>query len=190
MANRFHNPVWPGYFADPFILRWHGRYYAYGTGESAGNVPAGQPVFPLLSSEDLVRWEEKGGVLLAREADGPRAYWAPVVAERDGVFYLYYSSAPAGRDEDHRLQVATASHPTGPFTPRGAVLPESEGFSIDAHPFCDPGDGAWYLFFAKDYFDERGGTGLAVVPLTPDLLRAAAPSRPGTHGTTAVSSGR
>ena len=28
----YTNPVWPGYFADPFVLRWEDRYVAYGTG--------------------------------------------------------------------------------------------------------------------------------------------------------------
>jgi GH43 family beta-xylosidase len=60
----------------------------------------------------------------------------------------------------------------------GIVLPESEGFCIDAHPFRDSRDACWYLFFAKDFFDLRAGTGIAVVPLRPDLLRAAGPSRP------------
>lgn len=34
MALEYTNPVWPGYFADPFILRSGGTYFAYGTGES------------------------------------------------------------------------------------------------------------------------------------------------------------
>jgi hypothetical protein len=28
----YTNPVWHGYFADPFVLRHEGVYYAYGTG--------------------------------------------------------------------------------------------------------------------------------------------------------------
>ena len=31
-AITYTNPVWPHYFADPFVLRVaHGEYYAYGT---------------------------------------------------------------------------------------------------------------------------------------------------------------
>jgi GH43 family beta-xylosidase len=90
---------------------------------------------------------------------------------------MFFSSAPEGRDELHRLRVATADDPQGPFHDAGEVMPEDEGFCIDAHPFRDPKDGQWYLFFAKDFFEARTGTGLAVTKLQPDLLRAAEPSR-------------
>jgi beta-xylosidase len=178
MSLVYTNPVWPGYFADPFVLRWRGEYYAYGTGEALEAAPDGAPrVFAVLRSRDLVRWEKIGGALSPAPDAGPRAYWAPEVAEHQGCFHLYSSSAPEGHDELHRLRVAVADHPAGPFQDAGLVLPEAEGFCIDAHPFRDPRDGQWYLFFAKDYFEERTGTGLAVVPLSPDLLRAAGPTR-------------
>jgi GH43 family beta-xylosidase len=73
--------------------------------------------------------------------------------------------------------VATASDPRGPFKDAGAVLPDGEGFCIDAHPYRDPRDGQWYLFFAKDFFEARTGTGLAVVTLDANLLRASTASR-------------
>jgi beta-xylosidase len=178
MARVLRNPVWPGYFADPFVLRWGNDYFAYGTGEGlvagAGSAPR---AFEVLRSRDLVAWESLGGALpVAREGEGD-AFWAPAVAAWNGRFLLYYSRAPAGRDELHRLYVAIAERPEGPFAEAGRVLPESDGFCIDAHPFRDPRDGRWYLFFAKDFFDERAGTGLAVVPLADGLLRAAEPSR-------------
>ncbi len=174
----YQNPVWPGYFADPFVLRWRGEYFAYGTGERLDDDGrGGVGAFKILRSRDLVRWEPAGAALTVA-ADDTRSYWAPEVAEHDGKFYLYYSSAPAGQDELHRLRVAVAEHPAGPFVDEGAVLPESEGFCIDANPFRDPKDGRWYLFFAKDFFEGRTGTGLAVVPLSADLLRAAGPSQP------------
>jgi GH43 family beta-xylosidase len=175
----YQNPVWPDYFADPFVLRWDGLYYAYGTGESLDRSAGGDPrAFSILRSRDLVNWQPLGGALIPpREAVG-WSFWAPEVAAHHGRFYLYYSTAPADRDELHRLHVAVADDPAGPFRDAGLVLPESEGFCIDADPFCDPRDGRWYLYFAKDFFEERTGTGLAVVPLTADLLRAAEASRP------------
>lgn len=180
MPRRYKNPVWPGYFADPFVLRWRNAYFAYGTGEPAERDPTatGASVFTILRSHDLVAWERVGAALAPDPAEQRNAFWAPEVAERDGRFYLYYSTAPEGRDELHRLRVAVADDPRGPFRSIDAVLPESEGFCIDAHPFRDPRSGRWFLFFAKDFFEERAGTGLAVVPLTDDLLRAAEPSRP------------
>jgi GH43 family beta-xylosidase len=178
MALAYTNPVWSGYFADPFVLRCGSEYYAYGTGERLSQTRDGNPAaFEVLRSRDLVKWEALGGALPINEGERDNAFWAPEVAERDGRFYLYYSSAPSGRDELHRVHVAIAENPAGPFSPVGLVLPAAEGFCIDADPFRDPRDGHWYLFFAKDFFAERTGTGLAVVPLAEDMLRAAGPSR-------------
>lgn len=172
------NPVWPGYFADPFVLRTPEGYFAYGTGETLVQKSTGErAAFKILRSPDLVHWTAAGAALTVAAGKEQPVYWAPEVAVNKDRFFLYYSSAPAGQDERHRLHVAVADDPLGPFTEHGPVLPESEGFSIDAHPFCDPRDNRWYLFFAKDYFEGRAGTGLAVVPLTPDLLQAAAPAR-------------
>ena len=141
------NPVWSGYMADPFVLKWQGEYYAYGTGP---RQPDGR-VFPLLHSTDLVHWEAVGGALVPPAGNEQRACWAPEVAERDGRFYLYYSSADAAGDETHRLRVAIADHPAGPFRETGDLLLPDEKFTIDAHPFRDPKDGRWYLFFSKDF---------------------------------------
>lgn len=177
-AITYQNPVWPRYFADPFVLRWRDEYFAYGTGEGLeDDGRGGRGAFKILRSRDLVTWEPAGAALTVEPGDA-QSYWAPEVAEQNGKFYLYYSKAPAGRDELHRVRVAVAEHPTGPFRDAGAVMPESEGFCIDANPFRDPTDGRWYLFFAKDFFEERTGTGLAVVRLTPDLLKADGASKP------------
>jgi GH43 family beta-xylosidase len=175
----YTNPVWPGYFADPFVLQRGKDYFAYGTRETAEpRASNGASVFAILHSTDLVRWAQIGAALVPASGTEDHLYWAPEVAFRDGRYFLYYSTAPSGRDELHRLHVAVANDPRGPFFDQGCVLPENEGFSIDAHPFCDPRYGRWYLFFAKDYFEERTGTGIAVVPLASDMLRAVEPSRP------------
>lgn len=163
------NPVWPGYLADPFVLQHGGEYFAYGTGSDIGNGRQSDGrVFPVLRSVDLVNWTHLGGALVPLEGSPQAPYWAPEVAERDGTFYLYYAF-------DMKLRVATAKHPAGPFIDsRHDLIPE-ESFSIDASPFRDPRDGKWYLYFAKDFFDERVGTGTAVVPLANDMITALAP---------------
>ncbi len=175
----YQNPVWPGYFADPFVLHHDGDYYAYGTGEGLEYDDANSPrAFRVLRSRDLSAWDHVGAALVVPPEKSYHSFWAPEVAEHEGRFHLYYSSAPAGRDELHRLHVAVADTPLGPFLDQGPVLPDDVGFCIDAHPFRDLRDGSWYLFFARDYFEERAGTGLAVVRLSDDLLRAADAPRP------------
>lgn len=167
----YQNPVWPGYFADPFVIRTADTYYAYGTGSDVdhGRQADGR-MFPVLRSNDLVKWDYVGGALepLANTSTSP--YWAPEVAEHAGKFYMYYAV-------DMRLRVAIADRPEGPFRDSGKDLFPDEPFSIDASPFRDPRDGKWYLFFAKDFFDERVGTGTAVVPLADDMITPAAPPR-------------
>lgn len=160
----YTNPVWSGYLADPFVLRVGGEYFAYGTGSDVGNGrQADGRVFPVLHSTDLVNWTALGGALEPLPGGQATAYWAPEVAARDGMFFMYYAA-------DMRLRVATAAHPAGPFRDLGRDFFPREPFSIDASPFRDPRDGQWYLFFAKDYFDERVGTGTAVVPLADDMV--------------------
>jgi arabinan endo-1,5-alpha-L-arabinosidase len=164
----YENPVWPGYFADPFVLKWQSEYYAYGT--TGQLLEEDGRVFPILHSKDFAHWEAIGGALEPLHNPAGKAYWAPEVVERDGKFYMYYSACAGEGDEHHRLRVAIAPHPAGPFIDTGHLLLPNEGFSIDAHPFCDPKDGQWYLFFAKDFFDSRVGTGTAVVALNDDMV--------------------
>ena len=174
----YQNPVWDGYFADPFVLKTEGgTYYAYGTGaaDAKGETPGN--CFPILTSTDLAHWQPLGGALPPR-ADLPlnSHYWAPAVVENNGQFLLYYSAAPRTADGEHRLRVAVSDSPGGPFADPGYDLLPDEGFSIDADPFRDPQTGNWYLFFAKDFLDgERVGTGLAVAPLSPDGLHVCGP---------------
>jgi beta-xylosidase len=166
-ALTYTNPVWPHYFADPFVLRVGRAYYAYGT---APADPAGRE-FPVLRSDDLVNWRPVGHALEPTTKARGHNHWAPEVAEKDGKFYLYYSFAPRDADEEHRLRVAVADSPEGPFRDTGTVLFPDAGFTIDASPFRDPQTGRHYLYFATDYTDdEPHGTGLGVAALGDDMV--------------------
>lgn len=162
-------PAWEGYLADPFVLRVGEGFYAYGTGGPKPGAP-----MPILRSADLSTWEIVGH---AFDALPGQSNWAPEVAFRDGLYHLYYSSGgPEG--EGHRIRLAVGESPEGPFRLLpGAVIP-GEPFSIDAHPFRDPSDGAWYLFFAKDFFDGRVGTGIAAAPLGDNMASLTAQPTP------------
>jgi beta-xylosidase len=165
--NTYHNPVWPGYFADPFVLRADSGYYAYGTGpaDAAGRQ------FPMLHSPDLCNWNPIGGALDPLPQAPKALYWAPEVARQGENYYLYYSAAPSGREEDHRLRVAVAKAPQGPFVDSGRVLIPELKFTIDASPFFDPRTRRWHLAFATDYLqDEPFGTGLGLITLEDDMM--------------------
>jgi arabinan endo-1,5-alpha-L-arabinosidase len=163
----YQNPVWPGYFADPFVLKTQRGYFAYGTGPTG---PAGR-LFPILYSTDLIHWEPRGGALEPLRDPPAITYWAPEVAMKDGRYYLFYSASTSHSDADHRLRVATADQPEGPFQDSGRILIPKIGFTIDGDPFRDPKSGEWFIFFATDYeTDAPFGTGLAVARLSQDLM--------------------
>jgi len=169
MPLTYQNPVYPPDFADPFVLKTRGKYFAYGTAAPAAD---GRP-FPILRSNDLVHWERLAGAIDPLRDPPAFNYWAPEVAERDGKYYLYYSASTVPSDEGHRLRVAVASDPEGPFIDVGKPILPDLGFSIDASPFRDPVSGKWYLYFAMDYVsDTPHGTGLAVIELEDDMATA------------------
>jgi GH43 family beta-xylosidase len=165
----YTNPVYPKYFADPFVWQHDGVYYAVGTGpaEAEGAVDeAGLArVFPLLRSPDLVTWSAVGRALVRPDPALGSDFWAPEVAYHDGCFYLYYSVGHG--DKSHQLRAAVSETPAGPYEDTGTPLTDLAvtPFAIDAHPFRDD-DGQWYLFYARDFLEIEGewrvGTGIAV----------------------------
>ena len=179
MATRtYTNPIYPRYFADPFVWKAGGEYYAVGTGPleatgqteeakaAASGFEAQLRLFPLLRSDDFVTWHYVSGALLPPAPDLGDTFWAPEVAYHEGNYYLYYSVGV--EDKNHQLRVATSNHPLGPYQDIGRPLIDPglfPPFHIDPSPFQDD-DGQWYLFYARDYLDSEGGfrpgTGLAV----------------------------
>jgi len=151
----YRNPVYDGYFADPFILRRGDSYLAYGTGSVVDGL-----VFEVLESSDLASWRRIGGALQPVAGDLGSDYWAPEVVEAAGRFWMYYSVGTG--DVGHHLRVAVADAPEGPFIDQGVNLTPHERFAIDPHPFRDT-DGTWYLYYARDVLEApRVGTHLAV----------------------------
>jgi arabinan endo-1,5-alpha-L-arabinosidase len=153
-------PVFSGYFADPFIAKFEGEYVAYGSGDPRTS-PRG---FEALRSSDLREWTSVGIVFGGADPALGDSYWAPEVAFGGGRYWMYYSVGHgiAG----HHLRVAVADSPLGPFEDTEVNLTPEERFAIDAHPFWDV-DGSRYLFFARDVLDaERPGTHLAAKRMT------------------------
>lgn len=172
----YTNPVYSGYFADPFVWEYNGEYYAVGTGpmEASGEIEEAEAaasgfeaqlrLFPLLRSDDFVHWSYVSGALLPPDPALGDTFWAPEVAYSEGVFYLYYSVG--FEDKNHQLRVAASNHPMGPYQDTGKALINTRvfPFTIDPHPFQDD-DGRWYLFYARDFLDSEGGysPGTAIV---------------------------
>lgn len=148
------NPVFPEYFADPFVLRHDGVYYAVGTSFQQ----VGQ--FSVLTSPDLVRWTRVGSALETPSGYEEGSFWAPEIAFADGLFYMYYSVGKG--DKGHHLRVAISARPEGPYHDHGRLTSEETLFAIDASPYRHV-DGEWYLFYATDLPDgAKPGTAVVV----------------------------
>jgi beta-xylosidase len=178
----YQNPIYPAYFADPFLWSHGGEYFAIGTGEREASGQwdgRRERVFPLLRSRDMVHWQPAGAALEPPDPALGRTFWAPEIAYAEGCFWLYYS---VGHDDKrHQIRVASSQQPLGPYRDvreEPLVAPGERGdppFAIDPHPFRYA-DGAWYLFYARDYLDSsqkiHPGTALAVDHL-PQMDRVA-----------------
>ena len=142
MARR--NPILPGWYADPELHLFAGRYWLYPTTSRRYEE---QTSYEAWWSDDLETWNCHGVIL--DFADVPwstnRAAWAPTVAEKDGRYFIYFSAGDGAG-----LGVAVADHPGGPFVeprPEPLVKEYHHGAQpIDAHAFVDD-DGKGYLIW-------------------------------------------
>jgi beta-xylosidase len=166
----YQNPVYPYYFADPFVWKFKGKYFAVGTGvlgRIAGKITEEQlssetlngeeRAIPLLISDDFVNWKFHGPALIVPPEFCKKPFWAPEVAYDGSHFYLYYSTAISGLR--HQLRVAKSKNPDGPFEDVGHLIggDDQTPFAIDAHPFLDD-SGDWFLFYARDFLNTENGS--------------------------------
>jgi hypothetical protein len=153
------NPLFNGWYADPELHYFAGRYYIYPT---TSRAPHEQASFECWSSADLTNWRNEGVILDFKDVPWSTNYaaWAPSCAEKNGRYYLYFSAGDGAG-----LGVAVSDSPAGPFRdaigrPLVSYYPHGAQ-PIDAHCFVDE-DGRAYLYF--------GGHGHCVVaPLTPTM---------------------
>lgn len=140
--------------ADPFVMLYNNKYYAYGTG---GTVSEG---FACFSSDDLKNWKREGQALSADDSYGKWGFWAPEVyyIQSKKKFYMFYSV------EEH-ICVATSDSPVGPFR-QESKQPIWEEKSIDTSLFIDD-DGTPYLYFVR--FTD--GNVIWVAQMTDDLMK-------------------
>ncbi len=144
-----HNPIVEGWYADPEARTYKGKHYIYVT----KSLP-----FKEQLNLDCVVLDGKGTPEIVRDildmSDFPRvthAVWAPTVVEKNGKYYMVFSSNNIQKDgEPGGLEIAVSDTPEGPYR---AILPTPlvDRFifgaqPIDAHFFKDD-DGKIYLYF-------------------------------------------
>ena len=101
------NPIISGYYADPDIRYFEGRYYIYPTTD--GNKWHGAS-FKCFSSDNLKDWTDHGEIFnITWNSKWAKDFaWAPTVGYKNGKYYLYYCA-------EKNIGVAVAEHPYGPF---------------------------------------------------------------------------
>lgn len=144
------NPILPGYYADPSLVRHEGNYYIYATLDPWGGRTLG-----CWESTDFKHW-------IYRELNWPTKeactsatskgamVWAPsVVRAANGQFFMYVSVGS-------EVWVGTAAHPLGPWRNALGDRPLIPGnyrpdyHMIDAEVFLDE-DGSAYLYWGSGW---------------------------------------
>jgi beta-xylosidase len=125
------DPVIPGDFADPSIIRRGDVYYAAGTSSEWA------PHFPLFQSTDLTHWKPMGYAFDQTPAWAAASFWAPELFHRKGTYYLYYVARKKS-DGLSCIGVATTTDLRNGFTDRGILL-EYGKEAIDPFIFADQG---------------------------------------------------
>ncbi|WP_187263319.1 family 43 glycosylhydrolase [Pontibacter beigongshangensis] len=137
----YTNPVLPGDYADPSVVRVGDDYWATATSSEWA------PLFPLLHSKDLVNWETVGHVFPENLPEWAEAhFWAPEIAYENGKYYIYYTAKKKGGNLC--VGVASATSATGPYTDHGPLICQEVG-SIDGFEIRDE-KGDLYLVWKED----------------------------------------
>jgi beta-xylosidase len=186
------NPIVPGWYADPEIRRFDGKYWIYPTysddfgtpDRSASFTPRQQRLraqsqlvwAPFLkqtfinafSSPDLVHWTKHDHVLdVADVSWAAYAVWAPSAIRHRGKYYLFFGANDIkSSDQAGGIGVAVSDRPGGPFKDalgRPLIGQIHNGAQpIDQMVFEDD-DGQVYMYYG-------GWKHANVVKLAPDLL--------------------
>ncbi|MBE6412965.1 MAG: arabinan endo-1,5-alpha-L-arabinosidase [Verrucomicrobiaceae bacterium] len=122
------NPVIDGWYADPQIRIYEGKYWIFPT---TSGLFKNQVFFDCFSSPDLVTWTKHQRIIDNKELKWVNScLWAPDSIEKDGKYYLFFSGNDAypidrkGGDMTVRkttdkkyggIGVAVADKPEGPY---------------------------------------------------------------------------
>lgn len=167
-----NNPIIKGFYADPDIACFNGKYYIYPTTD--GGVEWNSSSFRAFSSNDLKDWTDEGIILDFKNVPwtgGSRA-WAPAICEYKGKYYFYYSG-------NGNIGVAVSNAPTGVFMDKGEPIVADGDYSgtmIDPDVFVDD-DGQAYLYWGNGHMyaakltDDMMHLDGAAVDITPPNFR-------------------
>ena len=171
------NPIIPGYFADPSLVQYNGKFYMYVTAD-----PWGTGFLSCWVSDDFqnwtfhtLNWPTKAACTTSLSE--VNKVWAPSVIQKGDTFYMYVSVGS-------EVWCGRAKHPLGPWENMLMDKQMIQGDStkyyhvIDAEAFVDD-DGKTYLYwgsgwnwtnghcFAAELNDDMGSFRAEPVEVTP-----------------------
>ena len=159
-AQQFTNPVIPGDFADPTVIRIGDKYYASGTSSEWA------PHYFIFESTDLVNWEYTCPVFKTKPEWTKASFWAPELYVINDNIYMYYTARRAS-DGISYIGVATTDDINKGFNDHGCLV-EFEKEAIDAFIFED--NGKRYISW-KAYGLDKRPIELLCSELSPDGLK-------------------
>lgn len=143
------NPILPGYFADPSLVQYDGKFYLYVTAD-----PWGTDFLSCWVSDDFqnwtfhtLNWPTKAACTTPRSETNK--VWAPSVVQKGDAFYMYVSVGS-------EVWCGKAKHPLGPWENMLDDQPLIPGDTtryyhvIDAEAFIDE-DGKAYLYWGSGW---------------------------------------
>ncbi len=93
---KYNNPVLPGFYPDPSVCKWEGKYYLVTSSFQFF------PGVPLFESDDLINWTQIGHVLTRRSqlplehAGNSDGIFAPTIRVNNGRFYMVTTNITDG----------------------------------------------------------------------------------------------
>jgi beta-xylosidase len=141
------SPIIPGYFADPSVVQYEGKFYMYVTAD-----PWGTDFLSCWVSDDFQNWTFNKLNWPTRQActspnSNENMVWAPSVIKKGDYFYMYVSVGS-------EIWCGKSSHPLGPWEnmlDNQPMIPYDTTryyHVIDAEAFIDD-DGKAYLYWGS-----------------------------------------
>ncbi|MBQ8162887.1 MAG: family 43 glycosylhydrolase [Clostridia bacterium] len=156
---------------DPFILKYDGRYYMYGTRAKYtwGDGRSEDYGFDVYVSSDLESWSEPKSIFEYYDGFfGVKDFWAPEVHYYNGKFYMFVTFTPKDGCRGTAVLVCDTPdgefkvHSDGPLTPSDWTCLDGTFYVEDEEP---------YMIFCHEWTQIENGN-ICAIKLSKDLKKA------------------
>jgi beta-xylosidase len=142
------NPVLEGWYADPEVAVFDGRFWVYPTTSARYDA---QTYLDAFSSENLVGWTKHEQVLRTEDVKwAKRAVWAPAVVKNRGRYFLFFAANDIQKNgEPGGIGVAVSDFPEGPFRDYlgGPLIGRFHNGAQPIDQFVFEWRGGWYIVY-------------------------------------------